>query len=149
MKVKITSAESQNTAFYRVTLQDAIDIIQRAEGNVFIIWSLTTRGWNGLDIDSMFGSYVDGDTLYICVTDGEDLYVDGESIYPEEALKRYGPDKLSEYIQDADTEVITRYITPYELNTDFDLETAVIDILNENYSFQRVVDDAEDADLLN
>lgn len=101
----------------------------------------------------MFGSAVfeenNEDVIYICVTDGYEIEVDGEMVDPEEALENYAPIYLENHIQDANDDVIMRNITPYEL-ADFDESSVARGILRTyDVSFKKVVSDFEEIENMN
>lgn len=139
----VTEIVRGNTSFYRVELEDAIKALQKNKANIWLIHRLEADGWAAINLEhNLFGSLVVDDILYICSTDGEDIDVKGESIDPEQALAAFGPDPLSEYIQDGTPEVISRFISEFDL-ADFDIDETAEDMLKEGKSFIDMMADAQ------
>ncbi len=112
----VSPAKNSGTTFYSASADDIIEAYGDVTLNVWVRKAFIERGLDAIDYDSnLFGSKVIDDVLYICVTDGQDIEVDGELVNPEEALEIYTPDELSKYIRPATKEVIRRYITEYEI----------------------------------
>lgn len=139
-------AQSVGTTYYMVDLDEAIDILDNDKSNCWVFISLRENGWDCLDMDNnLFGSAIIDDTLYICITDGSDVYVDGKAVDPEEALEEYDVEDLADYILPATDKIVERYISPYELKTpDFN---ELAPLLIESRDFERMVKDMEEFDL--
>lgn len=144
----IQAATSIGTTYYEVDIDDALDAIEKSDGNIWILSVLRSDGWDALDLDNnLFGSRVIDDKLYICQTDGQDIQVDEELVDPEKALDKYSIEELSAYIQPADDDTITKNITGYEISFS-DVEKVAKELLEEGYSFNDIVRDAEDLSLI-
>ena len=114
--VSIQAATTPGTTFYSITLDDAIASLKKLKCNLFIIYELERRGWDAINIEDLYGSNIINKVLYVCVTDGQDIEIEGEMIDPEEALELYDVKDLSSYIQKADAKFISKHVTEYELN---------------------------------
>ena len=145
----VTAASNIGTTYYRATLDNVIQTLTRNDANIFLLYLIEEDGFDALDFKKhMFGSAVfeenHEDVIYICVTDGYEIEVDGEMIDPEEALENYSPSYLDNRIQDANDDIIMRNITPYEL-LDFDEASIARGILRTyDVSFKKVVSDFEE-----
>lgn len=145
----VTAASNIGTTYYRATLDNVIQTLTRNDANIFLLYLIEEDGFDALDFKShMFGSAVveenNEDVIYICVTDGYEIEVDGERIDPEDALENYDPVYLQDHIQEANDDVIMRNITPYELS-DFDESSVAKGILRTyDVSFKKVVSDFEE-----
>lgn len=139
-------AQSAGTTYYMVDLDEAIDILDNDKSNCWVFISLREYGWDCLDMDNnLFGSAIIDDTLYICITDGTDVYVDGKAVNPEDALEEYDIEDLADYIVPATDKIVERYISQYELKTpDFN---ELAPLLIESRDFERMVKDMEEFDL--
>lgn len=152
---KIVSAEtyaevqSSGTEFHKVTLNDAIKLLQKERANLWLLYRLESIGWDALDIkNTMFGSLAADDILYICVTDSKSIQVGDEQVDPESALHTYRTDELENYIVDADPKVVKRYVTEYALQ-EFDLDEAAEQLLREGHSFVDMMESAQNLPQLN
>lgn len=100
-------------------------------------------GFEAIDLEhNLFGSYIDGNTIYFCDTDGEDIEVNGQMFNPEDAMEEFGPEVLESYIQDATPEIIRRFITPYELK--FDVDEGAYWLMKDGFGFTEIVKSYED-----
>lgn len=150
----VTAASNVGTTYYRATLDNVIQTLTRNDANLFLLYLIEEYGFDALDFKKhMFGSAVfeenNEDVIYICVTDGYEIEVDGEMVDPEEALENYAPIYLENHIQDANDDVIMRNITPYEL-ADFDESSVARGILRTyDVSFKKVVSDFEEIENMN
>lgn len=137
----VNPAQNPGTTFYSATVDDIIDAYGDVTLNAWIRQAFVDRGLDAIDYDhNLYGSAIIDDVLYICVTDGYDIEVNGEEVDPEEALSEYTPEDLSDYIKPATAEIIRRNITEYELITP-DFESWAIDLLRDGYSFSKLVTD--------
>lgn len=144
----ITAAQSIGTTFYYTTLSDVIQTLKDKSQNEILIFLLETRGWYALDFEhNLFGSYVDGDDLYLCVTDGAEIEIDGVEVYPEDAIEEFGVDAIKPWLESATDDVITFRITEYELRS-FDIDDVALNMLNEGYHFVDIADAAEDMEII-
>lgn len=143
--MKIYGASSslvEGTTFYRVT-PDQIRRYYSDDDNIIVKYLVRNEGLQAFDIDQIYGSALIGSDAYICVNDGEPIEVDGEEVDPEDALELFDIEDLQEYIQDADDEIIRRYLSMYELD-EFDLDSVAIELLSAGYSFVAIAQAAED-----
>ena len=145
IKAAIHRAKQSGTTYYRITLED---IQENEDMNVWVKKSFDERGWDAIDFSNkLYGSKVIGNKLYLCVTDGYDINVDGKNINPEEALDEYAIDDLQDYIKDKDDDIIDRYITTYEIfEPDFN-EWAVDILTTYDLDFSDVVRDYSEFDV--
>lgn len=95
---------------------------------------------------NLWGSFVEGDDLYICVTDGYDIEINGEMVDPEQAYELYGLKALSDYIQPATDQIITSKITDDEMFA-VPFDDLIDDVLAGGWSFTEAVKYAIDAGL--
>lgn len=107
-------SSSSGTSFYQFQLKDLIEYLR--EDSIILSTLLEENGLDALDISHMYGSFVDGDVLYVCKTDGEPIYFDGEEIDPESAHEDVLHDKIfdSEYLKVGTKEDAEDLITRYE-----------------------------------
>lgn len=139
-----TKISELGTIFYRISLDDVIKYFDSPKQNVWVWKSFVEEGWNCINFEnSLFGSAVDGSDLYLCVTDGMEIDVNGEAVDPELALEEYDLDELSEYILPGNDGIIRRYITDDEINTP-KFDKWAPDLLDEGYNFTDIVKDAEE-----
>lgn len=141
-----TPAKNSGTTFYATTAEDIIKAYDDNSSNIWVRQAFIEEGLDAIDYDNnLFGSAVIGDTLYICVTDGKEIEVNGTLVDPETALTDYTLDDLSEYTKNASADIIRRYITEYEIKSP-DFDKWAIDMLNDGVSFSDLVADYEDFD---
>lgn len=141
-----TKISENGTIFYRIPLQDVIKYYDNPKRNIWVWKSFVEEGWNCINFDnSLFGSAVDGSDLYLCVTDGMEIDVDGNAVDPEQALEEYDLDELSDYILPGNDGIIRRYITDSEIKTPkFDKWAS--DLIDDGYDFTSLVEDAMEFD---
>lgn len=141
----VTAAMQIGTTYYRVTLDDIESVMQDStDANIWILKSFQELGWDAIDFEhNLFGSQVIDNVLYICNTDGRDIDVRGEKVDPETALDDYKLSDLSTYIEDADEEIILKYITPYEIKTP-KFNNWASELLKDGYTFTDLVNDAQE-----
>ena len=126
----------QRTVWYEADL----DMVRNAlrEENLILYGAIQTHGFDAIkDIDmNIPGSYIDDveGRIYICVTDGSQVVVDGEEVDPDEAMEEYGPEALAGYIFPATNQMIVNKLTSYEINN-YDLDLVAQDLMDESYSF--------------
>ena len=134
LKNNVFASTETGTTFYSVTLNQVIDAFSESDTNIWIQKAFIELGWDAIDFEhNMYGSYIINNVLYICVTDGYDIDVSGESVNPEDALKYYKLDALSGYIKKADSEIIKTYITEYEMNVkDWDFNTWAYELMTDD-----------------
>lgn len=142
----ITAATSIGTTYYTASLDDVISAMRSQGGNIWIYASFKKLGWDAIDFaHNLYGSQVIDNVLYLCITDGHDIDVNGESVNPEEALEDYDVSELSAYIQPADADIIRKYITQYEIKTP-DFNNWADDLISDYYFTDLVRDAQEFAD---
>ena len=130
---------TQGTIFYRISLDEVIDYYSDPKRNVWVWKSFVELGWNCINFDnSLFGSYVDGSDLYLCVTDGVEIDVDGVAVNPEEAFDDYDIEDLSDYILPGDDGIIKRYIGEDEIKTPL-FDKWAGEIIDAGYEFTDMV----------
>ena len=145
-RISIVAAQQPGTRFYRIPLEFAIEVLK--DDNIILINRLSEDGWNALDLKTNFyGSTVEGDDFYLCDTDGKDIEIQGELIDPESVIDEMGLDAIQPYVAEATPEIVHRNISTYELGP-VDMDDVAYKLLEEGYSFQKIVDAAEDASLL-
>ena len=136
------------TTFYKASLDEVQDILAQQNANIILRFLLDKRGFNALALNKFYGGGEYDDELYICVTDGVDIQIGDEEIYPEEVLETVGPDEAADYIKPATPEIIHRYVTTYEL-APFDIDDVAKEMINSGiYDFLDVVKAAQDADII-
>ena len=147
-KDDITAAEeSGDTTFYTITESQLLKHYD-SNDNGILRFVVSENGFNAFDIDRLYGSKIIGDVLYLCVTDGHDIIVNGEETYPEDALDMYDISALSAYIQEGDDKIIDRYVSEYELKP-IDINDVALDLLDGGaVDFTDVVEWAKDLDLI-
>lgn len=140
----IQPALYEGTTFYAATLEQIINAYSNNNKNCWILESFKENGLNILDAGAItIGSKIEDNTVYICVTDGADIIVNGTPINPETALDDYTTTELNEYIEPASDSVITRYITELEIETP-DFDDLAPKLLESGVRFSRMVSDYED-----
>ena len=137
----VQPAVTKGTAFYEITLDDMIKHFSKKSENCIVWKSLETFGLDALDMeDSLFGSHIEGDTLYLCVTDGKMIKVKGREISPEYAFDEFGVEALSDYIVPGSDKIIHRYITPHEIILP-DYEVMSEELLEDGYDSKKIFKD--------
>lgn len=146
-KQKITSdthTTTDSTTFYAATLNQVVNTFKSSDTNVWIQKSFTELGWDAIDFkNNLYGSHVVDDILYICVTNGYDVDVNGQTVNPEELLVHYTPDEVSDYIKPATDSIIQKYITEYEIHTPL-FDDWAVDMLKSGIPFSELVRDFQD-----
>ena len=145
---RVAEPSDYGTTFYKVTESQLKDALNNSKDvNLWVKAVVDRDGFRALNFkSSLFGSKVIGNTLYLCKTDGSDIEVNGKSVDPETALDQVSLSALSDYIDDADDDIICKSITEYEL--DFkDIEKLAIELLRENYAFNELYDAATEIGL--
>ncbi len=147
----IRGATQKGTVFYKITEEELVNFYDTYEDNDVFRYLVQVYGFQTFDIDKLYGSYLDSNanTLYLCVTDGEDIQVGVDSdVYPEDAFYEYSEEELQSYIQPATDEIIKRYLSPYEISLPVSINQIALDMLEEDYSFVSIVQGMKDLDLL-
>ncbi len=141
------AVDSTGTTFYEVT-DEMLQDFYRDDKNIVLTYLVRNEGLDAFDtVETAIGSAMIDGVLYVCVTDGAEIDVNGELVDPEYALDEYSIEELSDYIVPADAEVLKRFVSQYELRP-VDLDDIAIELLNAGHSFSTIVQDAADLDLL-
>lgn len=118
-KAVTAASVSAGTTYYRITLKELTDAF--SEQNLWLQKCIEERGFNAIDFDhSLYGSRFDigeKDVMYLCVTDGYDIEVNGEMVDPEDALDYHNPapgGDLYQYVKPSTPEIILKNISEYE-----------------------------------
>lgn len=130
------------TVWYEAEFEQVRDVLK--EENLILYGAFLTNGFDcisNLDIN-LPGSYLEGDYLYLCETDGGLINVNGEDVDPESAMKDYGPEVLSAYIVPADSKIITQKLTEYEI-TNYDIDDVAYELFEEGYGFTTILAEYE------
>ena len=136
------AATPGGTIWYEAEFEQVRDALK--EENLILYGAFLTNGFDcisNIDIN-LPGSYVQGDYLYICESDGELININGEQVDPESAMEEYGPEMLSAYIVPADDKIIRQKLTDYEI-TDYDIDDAADALFEEGYTFTSILTDYE------
>lgn len=132
------------TVIYEVSLKDVKDYY---EDTLFMSYLINEDGFNAFDIeDNLPGSLVEGDILYLLVTDYNPVVVNGEEIEYIEDILDFSIEDLrnSELIEPATDDVIKRYLSSYEL-APFDFDMVATDLVQtDGYTFTEVLRAAND-----
>lgn len=134
------------TTFYQVSLKELQDFLKDSDANMWMQKAFEEDGFDAIEFKyNLFGSQVIDGFLYLCITDGYDIVVNGKEVDPETALDYYNPEtELSDYVKPATEDIILNNITEYELKPiDFDRWAAE---LLEDYSFVDLVNAAKEID---
>lgn len=110
----LPTAEQAGTTFYTITESDLLKHYDESD-NPILRYVVSENGFNAFNIEDLYGSKLVNDTLYLCVTDGDDITVNGEDVYPEDALEDYDTSELAGYIKEGNDDIINRYLSTYEL----------------------------------
>lgn len=142
--VKINAASEMGTVYYKTNAEQIIDVLKDNTANAWLIAAFQNDGLDAIDFKHhLYGSYVEGDDLYICVTDGYEIDVNGEEVDPESAFEDYTSKELAAYIQPATPEIILERITEYEIKPPF-FDGWAADLLEGGYTFVQLMDDAQE-----
>lgn len=136
--VMITSATNSGTTYYKADLNDVKKIVD-GNSNLFVIYSIFEHGFDDIQIDQMPGSYIDGDTIYVCFTNGQDININGEDVDPENAIEEFGLEALSAFVQDAPEDIIISELSPYVFDLD-NIEDCASWLLDKGYSLPAIVE---------
>lgn len=132
----------EGTKYYLITLKHAINVAM--DMNLLMSQALIMNGWDSVDVDKLPGSMIIDNSLYLCVTDGYAIEVNGEKdVDPEAALSEFSLEDLDEYIEVASDKIISERLTPYEVDK-FDIDEAAYQLLKDGYSLEELVSASED-----
>ncbi len=103
------------TVIYEVTeqdLQNAFSGEDNLYGNIWIQKAIEELGFDVLNMNNSYliGSAIINGVLYILDTDGEDVNIKEEDVFPEDLLEQYNLSALSSFIQPPTPEVIQYFI---------------------------------------
>ncbi len=144
----IKAAQQIGTVFYRISEDDIDNVLDYSKNNLFLVEAFKMYGLNAFDIRRLWGSIIDGDYLYLCKTDGQEIQIGDELVDPEEALEEYGVESCQEYIQPANDSIIRQNLSEYELSKDIDVEDLAINLLQNGYSLNDIFRAADDIYIL-
>lgn len=136
------AATPGGTVWYEAEFEQVRDALK--EENLILYGAFLTNGFDcisNIDIN-LPGSYVHGDYLYICETDGQLINVNGNQVDPESAMEEYEPEVLSAYIVPADDKIIRQKLTEYEI-TNYDIDEVADALFEEGYTFTTILADYE------
>ena len=136
------AATPGGTVWYEAEFDQVRDALK--EENLILYGAFLTNGFDcisNIDIN-LPGSYVQGDYLYICESDGELINVNGDQVDPDSAMEEYGPEMLSAYIVPADDKIIRQKLTDYEI-TNYDIDEVAYELFDEGYAFTTILADYE------
>lgn len=140
----IFAAEDMGTTYYTTDINQILDFLKNEDANIWLIGSFELDGLDALNLETnLFGSKIIEDILYICVTDGSDINVNGDMIDPESALDDYDVEELSAYIRPADDEILRSWITVSEIYEP-DMNEMAPRLMDEGYSFVDLMEDAKE-----
>ena len=136
------AATPGGTIWYEAEFDQVRDALK--EENLILYGAFLTNGFDcisNIDIN-LPGSYVQGDYLYICESDGELINVNGDQVDPDSAMQEYGPEMLSAYVIPADDKIIKQKLTEYEI-TNYDIDEVAYELFDEGYTFTTILADYE------
>lgn len=142
-KSSITAASNSGTTFYKTDIDQIINVLSDSNINILSLEALKQFKYDAIDLTCMYGSYIDGNNLYICVTDCKPINVGGELVDPEDAMSEYKISDLKQYIQDATDDIILNHITEYEI-TLVDRDNIAYNLLHNGYTFEDLYEAATD-----
>jgi len=143
---RITAAENGGTTFYEIS-ENALKSVYDEDSNTVLRYLVTVYGFDAFDVDKMWGSSLEGDTLYLCVTDGVDISVGDEYVDPESAIEEFGVDRLSSYVEQGTPDIIKRYISGYELRP-IDIDEVGAGMISDGFSLTTTLQDMYKLDLI-
>lgn len=141
------------TKIWRFQVDETARQLEQLEGNLILIQRLYDVGWNALDDpERAYASAIitDDDELLIVESDFEPVEIFGEVVEPDELLETYSLEELEDagLVKEATASAVNKYITVYEMSTNFDLDRVALELLQDDYTFQEIVEAAKDADLI-
>lgn len=140
----IFAEEDIGTTYYTTDVNQILDFLKDEDSNIWLIGAFELDGLDALNLENnLFGSKIIGDILYICVTDGSDININGNMVDPESALDDYDVEELSAYIRPADDEVLRRWITTSEIYEP-DMDKIAPILMGEGYYFIDLMEAAKE-----
>ena len=150
--IPIMAAEQGGTVYYHATDDELSSLLESGGANTWIFEAINfNRLEDIINLDAgLYGSKIIDDEIYLCVTDGHDINVNGENVDPESALDQYDIDELAAYIQPMTEEIAVRYITEQEMNLSTDMvDSLALDLIEEaGYSFAYLAKEAQEIGLI-
>lgn len=135
----IKPAKIKGTTFYKATVDDIIDAYSENKSNIWIKAMFEDIGFDAINFDNgLYGSKIIDDVLYICETDGHMVNVDNSKYDPEKLLDEVDITDIEDMVKEADSDIIHRYITEYEVFLP-DFDKLAIDLLKSGDSFSELV----------
>lgn len=136
--VEASTSESEGTVFYKCTADDIIKAFDGEDENCLILWAVNNYGVNGIDISTLYGSFIHMNDLYLCVTDNEDIEVNGDMVDPEFAFDSYKFEYLEPYVKPVTDKILKKYITDYEV-VNFGLDKTIKGMIDDGYSMTEML----------
>ena len=133
----IKKDRSNGTTFYKCSLNDIKENIYNRSS--FTDWALTESKLNAIDLDQLPGSDVIDNYLYLCITDFDDIEINGELVDPEEALATIEITQLADYIESGTPEIISSYLSEDNL-VYYSIDVVFKSMLNANYRISDILD---------
>ena len=136
------------TIFYKATEDELKKLIKDGKNNEIVKFIIDNNGVYAINEDKLYGGTItdDGD-VYICVTDGKDIQIDGDPVFPEEAIETYSVEDIADYVKPMTEEIAHRYITDYELKP-FDIDEIAKKMMEQGYTFLDIVKAASDLEII-
>lgn len=143
------------TTYYEISEDTLLDHAMENR-KLFLYATLLDNGIRAIDVDHhLWGSIIDtdSDVLYLCVTDGYEIEVDGEFYDPEEVLEKvyYGeldPEAVEQYVQKPDDKIINRYINFDVIDPKYaDIDHLADLLMREGYTFKEIVKSLDNEDI--
>lgn len=134
------------TTFFKITRRRMLDLLSSGKKyNKLVEYLFLNNGWKILDIDATPGSKIVGDTLYAIMTDNQTIYLEGEECDPMHALDDFGVGPVEEagLVREPDDLLIGRLVSPLFFRSDLDIDSAVMRMMKEGYTFKEVADMAK------
>ena len=140
--------QTDGTKWYRITKEQLLKY-NLWRSNVWIKERISQYPLDEvLNLDSLEGSIVEEDQLYLMVSDFDDIEVNGEMINPLDAIEEFGLKGLENYIvQEAPVDVVHSIIDSDISWRGIDINQFAKDLLDD-YDLKLVAQDAEEIGLI-
>lgn len=141
-KIMAADLESIGTTYYRISSDQILKAYSAKTEDPFIYYAIAEDGLAAINLDTLVGSQIVDDELYICQSDGQNIIVDNTEVDPFVALEEYGVEACENYIEDVDSKFILDTITIYEIDRKSiiaHLNDAAADALDREYDFTTLV----------
>lgn len=137
------------TILYETPLEEVKKIY---DDNLFLVYLLDEEGFHAFNIErDCPGSVLEGDTLYLLVTDYDPVTVFGKVIeFPEDITVDFTIEDLKDsgIVEPVTDDIIKKYLSQYEL-ADFDVDAVATDLVQSyGASISEVLEDADKIDVL-